>query len=128
MTRYRWVAARKAEGFPTTAACKVTGVSRPAFYDWLQSETAGPTNPELAEAQLVAEIRRIHDEFDGTYGEPRMTPELRARGWVVNHKRVERLMREHGIVGVHKPAIVRTTIPATENRPVPDLVGRLFDP
>jgi hypothetical protein len=28
----------------------------------------------------------------------------------VNHKRVERLMRLYGIVGVHKPAKVRTTI------------------
>ena len=30
MTRYRQVAARKAEGFPTTAACDVAGVSRQA--------------------------------------------------------------------------------------------------
>ena len=31
MTRYRWVAARKAEGFPTTAACDVVGAGRQAF-------------------------------------------------------------------------------------------------
>ncbi len=57
-----------------------------------------------------------------------MTPELRARGWDVNHKRVERLMRLHGIVGVHKRAKVRTTIPAEDVPPLPDLVSRLFDP
>ena len=28
MTRYRWVAARKAEGFPTTPACAVARVPR----------------------------------------------------------------------------------------------------
>jgi transposase InsO family protein len=37
-------------------------------------------------------------------------------------------MRVHGIVGVHKPAKVRTTIPAEDAPPLPDLVGRRFDP
>ncbi|MGH9153767.1 MAG: IS3 family transposase, partial [Acidimicrobiales bacterium] len=89
---------------------------------------AGPSPAELAEAALVAEIRRIHDESDRTYGEPRITPELARRGRKVNHKRVERLMRAHEIVGVHKPARVRTTIPAEDAPPLPDLVGRRFDP
>lgn len=128
MTRYRWVAARKAEGFPITAACEVAKVSTTAFDDWRRRQAAGPTEAEVDEARLVAEIREIHDEFDGAYGEPRMTPELRERGWEVNHKRVERLMRVHGIVGVHKAPKVRTTIPAEDAPPVPDLVGRRFDP
>ena len=50
MTRYRWVAARKAEGFPTTTACEIADVSRQAFYDWCQRETAEPTGAEEAEA------------------------------------------------------------------------------
>ena len=128
MTRYAWVAARKAEGFPTTTACEVAEVSPQAFYDWCRRQAAGPTEAEVEEARLVDEIRQIHDETDGTYGEPRMTPELRDRGWWVNHKRIERLMRAHGIVGVHKAPKVRTTIPAEDAPPVPDLVGRLFDP
>ena len=41
MTRYVWVAARKAEGFPTTMACEVAEVSRQAFYDWKAREAAG---------------------------------------------------------------------------------------
>lgn len=116
------------QGFPITAACKVAEVSATAFNDWRRRQAAGPTEAELEEARLVAAIRAIHDEFDGTYGEPRKNPELRDRGWEVNHKRVERLMRTHGIVGVHKPPRVRTTIRAEEQPPVPDLVGRLFDP
>ncbi len=54
MTRYRWVAARKVEGFPITMACKVAEVSRQAFCDWRMAEAAGPTAAELAEAELVA--------------------------------------------------------------------------
>jgi transposase InsO family protein len=128
VTRYRWVADQKAEGFPITMACKAAGVSRQAFYDWVAHEAAGPTEAEQAETALVAEIRRIHAEFDGTYGSPRMTVELANRGWPVNHKRVERLMAVHGIVGVHKPAKVRTTIPAEEHPEIPDLIGRRFAP
>ncbi len=46
----------------------------------------------------------------------------------MNHKRVERLMREHGIVGIPKKRFVRTTV-STEERPkVPDLVARRFTP
>ena len=80
MTRYLWVAARKAEGFPITMACVVAGVSRQAFHDWRQRLAAGPTGAELAEAELVGLMREIHDESDATYGEPRMTEELARRG------------------------------------------------
>jgi putative transposase len=128
VTCYQWVAARKAEGFPITTACETAGVSATAYHDWRRRREAGPTETEIEEAKLVAEIRQIHRETDGTYGEPRMTVELRARGWWVNHKRVERLMCVHGIVGAHKPPKVRTTIPAENAPPLPDLVGRLFDP
>ena len=128
MTRYRWVAARKAEGFPITMACRVAEVSRQAFYDHQAREAAGPSPAELAEVELVALMREIHAELDGIYGSPRMCEALNKRGRVVNHKRVERLMRKHQIVGVHKPAKVRTTLPAEEHPPLPDLVGRRFTP
>lgn len=128
MTRYRWVAARKVEGFPITMACRVAEVSRQAFHDWWARRAAGPTPAEVAEAELVAEIRQVHEDFDGTYGQPRVTTELARRGRVVNHKRVERLMRINDIVGVHKPAKVRTTIPAEDAPPLPDLIGRRFAP
>ena len=128
MTRYMWVAARKAEGFPATMACDVAQVSRQAFYDWQTATAAGPTEREMDDAVLVEEIRKIHSDFDGTYGEPRVTVELARRGIVVNHKRVERLMRVHRIVGVHKPARKRTTIPAEETPPIPDLVEGDFAP
>ena len=128
MTRYRWVAARKAEGFPITTACGVADVGRQAFCDWRARQKAGPSPAEQAEAQLVEQIRRVHADFDGAYGEPRVTAELSRRGWAVNHKRVERLMRSHGIVGVHKVARVRTTIPAQDAPPLPDLIGRRFAP
>ena len=97
-TRGCWL--EKAEGFPTTAGCRVAELSRRAFYDWCQRAKAGPTVAEQEEEALVELMGEIHDEFDETYGSPRMTVELTNQGYKVNQKRVERLMRLYGIVGV----------------------------
>ena len=79
MTRCGWVAARRAEGFPTALCCGAAGISRQAFYGHQARQAAGPTRREAA-AALVGEIREIHAATDGTYGSPRVTAELRARG------------------------------------------------
>ncbi len=56
-----------------------------------------------------------------------MTIELDKRGWVVNHKRVERLMRIHDIVGYTPKKHRVTTIPNGGHR-IPDRVRRDFCP
>jgi len=123
---YRFVDAQRAEGFPVTMCCEVAQVSTSGFYDWKAHRDGVATVTELADALLVSEIREIHAESDGTYGEPRVTDALGKRGWVVNHKRVERLMRVWGIVGYTPPKKTRTTIPAPN--PASDLVGGNFAP
>jgi len=77
---------------------------------------------------LVSELRRIHARSRGTYGAPRVTAELGRRGWRVNHTRVERLMRTHGIVGYRPRRRRSLTKPDAAAAPAPDLLGRLFDP
>lgn len=128
MSRYRCVDAQKAAGFPVAAACKAAGVTRSAYYDWTASVAQGPSVAQRAEARLVAEIRRIHARSKGTYGAPRVTAELRRRGWSANHKRVERLMRTHGIVGYRPRRRRSLTKQDRAVPPAPDLLGRLFDP
>ena len=127
MSRYRCVDAQKAAGFPVTAACDAAGVSTSAFYAWA-ARCAPAAAAAQAEAALVAEILAIHRESKGTYGSPRVHAELRRRGRPVNRKRVQRLMRQHGIVG-HRPRRRRGLTKAdSATPPAPDLVGRLFDP
>jgi putative transposase len=96
--RYRCVDAQKAAGFPVVAACQAAGVTRSACDAWTTSAHRA-ADRHREEARLVSEIRRIHTRSHGTYGAPRVHAELRRRGWAANHKRVERLMRAHGIVG-----------------------------
>ena len=124
---YRFVDEQKADGFPIERVCDVAGVSRSAYYDWKQHRDGICTAGELAERRLVSQIEEIHEVSDGSYGSPRVANELRKRGWVVNHKRIERLMRVHNIVG-HTPKRHRTTtIPDAAHR-IPDLVQRDFTP
>ena len=127
MMRYRCVAARKAEGFNVIDACDAAGVSRSAFYAWLD-KGEGPTEREWDEAQLINQIRDLHAASGGTYGEPRMTAELADKGWVLNRKRTARLMRQERLQG-HRPRRRRSLTKADESAPaIPDLVGRSFHP
>jgi putative transposase len=128
VSRYRCVDAQKAAGFPIAAACDAAGVRRSAYYAWTARAAQGPSVAERVEASLVGEIRRIHARSQGTYGAPRITAELRRRGQAVNHKRVERLMRAHGIVGWRPRRRRGLTKQDRAVPPAPDLLGRLFDP
>src|SRR6185312_6637427 len=107
--------------------CRVAGVSTSGFYDWHARRSAGPSEAQLAEAELVAEIRAIHARSRGAYGCPRVVGKLHKQGRQVNHKRVERLMAKHGIKGRCGRRRVRTTIRDPHACPATDLVNRRFD-
>jgi putative transposase len=75
---------------------------------------------EAAEAALVLRIQEICAEFP-RYGYRRVTAQLKAEGRIVNHKRVARLMRKHGLCVRPKKRFVVTTN-SNHNRPIfPDL-------
>jgi transposase-like protein len=65
VNRYRCVAARKAEGFNVVAACGAAGVSTSAFYDWA-TNPEGPTEADIEEERLVAQIRQVHSDTTGS--------------------------------------------------------------
>jgi putative transposase len=124
---YRFVDDQKAEGFPVERICDVVCVSTSAYYDWKKHRCGIATVGELAEQRLVKHIREIHGDSGGTYGEPRVTEALTDEGCVVNHKRVERLMRIHNIVGYTPTKRKVTTIPDAAHR-IPDRIRRDFFP
>ena len=77
-------------------------VSRASFYRF--NEDAKP-DPDM---DLRDAIQRIALEWP-SYGRPRVTAELRRRGWTVNPKRVYRLLREDNLLCVRKRKFVVTT-------------------
>lgn len=124
MSRFQFVEDHH-RAFGVKRLCRVLEVSRSGFYRWREAAPAR-VERERADRMLTERIKEIHTESDGTYGSPRITAELRDATCPVNHKRVERLMREHGIVGVHLRKKIRTTVPEPEAAPVPDLLQRDF--
>jgi len=82
---------------------KLGRVSRSGFYRF---DDADP-GPDLDMALRDA-IQKIAVEWPA-YGRPRVTRELRERGWTVNPKRVYRLMREDNLLCVRKRKFVVTT-------------------
>nr|WP_189242645.1 IS3 family transposase [Planobispora rosea] len=114
-----------AGAFGVKRLCRVLKVSRSGFYRWRKAAPARAQRA-AADAALAEEIKQIHAEFDGTYGSPRITAELHARGRRVNHKRIARVMRRFGIVGLHLRTKVRTTVPEPSHQKVPDLIRRDF--
>jgi putative transposase len=126
VTRYACVDDQKAAGFPVKAACEAVGVSTSGYYDRCERDAAGPTERQVAEAELVVLMREIFDDADGNYGVPRMYKELRKTGLQINKKRVARLMRTHGMAGRHRRRTCRTTFPGPDGYTIPDLVGRRF--
>ena len=100
---------------PLERLCRLAHVSRAGYYRW-QDAPPGPggaTDPDL---DLRDEVQRIALE-SSSYGWPRITAELKRRGWVANHKRVYRIMREDNLLCLRRRKFVVTTN-SNHNRPV----------
>jgi putative transposase len=83
--------------------CALAKVSRAGFYRFPSPRSGGNAEVELRDA-----MQRIALEFP-SYGWPRMTEELKRRGWAANHKRVYRLMREDNLLCLRRRKFVVTT-------------------
>jgi transposase InsO family protein len=82
------------KAWPVAVQCGVLAVSRSGFYDWLDR----PASARAVRREALAEqVRAVHDESDGTYGSPRVTAELNARGVKASENTVAKVMNEHGI-------------------------------
>ena len=91
-----------AHDFPAGLVLRVLGVAESTYYD-RRARQVTPSRRELDDAALLEQILKIRaaHEFAATYGSPRVWLELRRQGVRVGRKRVERLMRTHGLQGAH---------------------------
>ena len=125
MSCYRLIDAEKAHHRVSQLA-RVLGVARAGYYAWASRP---PSDRTRSDALLVEQIRQIHARSRQTYGAPRVHAELRLGLDVrVGRKRVARLMREHGLQGVHRRRRGGLTRRDPAATPAPDLVERNFRP
>jgi transposase InsO family protein len=105
--------------------CEALEVSASGYYAW----ASRPDSPaELRRQKLVGAIEAIHADVKQRYGSPRMTAELKARGYACSENTVAKLMNANGIKARTPRRFVRTTdsnhrLPVAEN-----LLARDFEP
>lgn len=78
--------------FPLDILLNIIKLARSTYYYHLKKLNQVDKNQSIK-----VEIQAIYDEHRGNYGYRRITLELRNRGFVVNQKKVQRLMKLLGL-------------------------------
>ncbi len=101
--------------------CRIAQVSSSAYY----ASKNQAQEQQKSDEELLRQIGSVLEEFPG-YGYRRVTEELQKRGVRVNKKRIQRVMREHGLQRRQKRRFVRTT-DSKHNLPVyPNLIREIL--
>lgn len=114
--KYRFIDRYRSE-FRVERMCKVLEVSMSGYYGWRKR----PCSKRDMENELVLiEIQQSHRMSNGTYGSPRVTEDLRAKGIRCGRNRVARIMRKNGIAARSRRKFKATTnsrhnLPVAEN-------------
>jgi putative transposase len=120
--KFDFIRAEKAF-YPVEMLCEVLGVSRSGYYAYVKRPLCSRARQD---ARLSVEIAAVHARSRRTYGSPRVHAELKKSGFLVGKKRVERLMRERGVVARQKRRFRHTTN-SNHKRPIaPNVLERAF--
>ena len=109
--------------FGVELICRVLQFA-PSTY-WSAKRRA-PSARSRRDADLKAQIARVHAENFGVYGAPKVWAQLNREGHRVARCTVERLMRDLGLRGVVRGKPRRTTVADTAAERPRDLVERRF--
>ena len=107
-------------GLTIARMVELGGVSRASFYRYDEDGAAKPDR----DMDLRDAIQRIALEWP-CYGRPRITAALRREGWVVNPKRVYRLLREDNLLCLRKRKFVVTNDSNHNRRVYPNLAEKM---
>jgi putative transposase len=103
-------------GLPVERLCALAGVSRAGYYRHWQ--VSAPRQEETGVHDAIQRVALGHRR----YGYRRVAAQLRREGWVVNRKRVLRLMREDNLLCLRtRPFVPATTDSRHGWRVVPNL-------
>lgn len=84
------------KAYPVTVLCRVMGVSRSGFYEYLRRFTRDLGKP-AAQNAVEFRARLIFKQSHGSYGSRRIAQKLKAEGHRVGRYKVRRLMRQLGL-------------------------------
>lgn len=104
-----------ADDYSVSLVCELLGCSRSSYYY--------QPNPK-DETEVKSAIEKVAAEWP-IYGYRRVTKQLQRQGWDLNKKRVQRLMREMGLLAKKKRKARKTTNSEHDFRRYPNLVQDL---
>lgn len=100
--KYEFVTENKKQ-FQVQDLCRMLGVSRSGYYDFLKRVNREDTEHQKANKALIIRINDIYAEHHGRYGSPRIHATLKAEGQQCSLGRVKRLMRKEGLAAKTVP-------------------------
>ncbi|WP_374703210.1 IS3 family transposase [Cupriavidus pauculus] len=106
--------------YPLAGLLRVAGLARSTFY---YQQAVLQAHDKYTE--LKARIRELFARHMGRYGYRRITAVIRQTGTIVNHKTVQRLMREMGLKSLVRPKKYRS-YKGTVGRVAPNVLQRQF--
>jgi putative transposase len=118
--------AEQCSDLPTKTCCRVMKVSTSRYYEWCNDPVSARDRDDAILTNTIVDIHRMSRR---SYGSPRVHAELRlGLDTRCSRKRVERLMRQAGVQGIHRRRGRGCTRRDPAAEPSDDLVGRQFDP
>ncbi|RNB77288.1 IS3 family transposase, partial [Brevibacillus fluminis] len=106
--------------FPVKALLKLAGIPR-STYNYYVKSIGRPDK----HAELKTLIQAIYHEHKARYGYRRITHELRNLGYLVNHKKVQRLMKKLGLKSMVRMKKYRS-YKGNVGKTAPNLLNRNF--
>ena len=107
-------------GLTIARMVELGGVGRASFYRYDEEAALRPDR----DMDLRDAIQRIALDWP-SYGRPRITAALRREGWIVNPKRVHRLLREDNLLRIRRRKFVVTTDSHHSRRVYPNLAEQM---
>ena len=115
--------------FGVESICRVLGAMECGFIT-SRGYRAAKARPRCARAirdeVLIDEIRRVHQQNYGVYGQRKMWHAMRREGWMIGRDQTARLMKVAGLHGVRRGRRPFTTVASKLPDHRPDLVERDF--
>ena len=104
------------------ALLKVAGVAKSTYF----YHFANMNKVNELEEEIKNQIISIFNENKGRYGYRRITLELKNRGFNVNHKKVQRIMKELGLQSIQRPKRRYSSYKGTIGKVADNLLKRNF--
>jgi putative transposase len=104
--------------------CKVLGVARTSYYDWLKTQ---PSTRSIERERLAAKVKELFLEGRCSYGTRRIRVLLTKLSFVISRRRVGKLMKQQNLVCKTKRKFKFTTDSKHQLPIAPNILNREFE-